>query len=282
MPTLYAYPKLLNCGLAHELITWARCAAWCERTGATMIAPIWSKPRLGPWIRGERDKRLYGRFFHDPRMLYGLARIRALLFGRVKVFATEHDGSLPYLPEIRGLGSTLRRRLEQMTRPQYRPSPSDRPFIAVHVRRGDFFPFSEDRLARGEGNIRTPIDWFVDRLVRLREQLGEQTPAVIYSDGTDEDLAPLLALPNVRRSANEAITDLLEMTDAAAIIGSGSGFSILAALLGNVPRLSHPGQRLAFALDDEAAEIEVAKGEDMPESFIELILDRLQKQSLAA
>jgi len=278
----YAYPKLDNCGLAHELFTWARCEVWCARTGAIPIAANWWRPRIGPWIRRERDKRLYARFFLDKRAIRGIAKRKALWFGHVKIFATDDIGAPPHLHELAGYGPMLRRHLLAMTRREYVPAPSTAPFIAVHVRLGDFHPFNGVRLLRGECNMRTPIGWFVHLVTRLREQTGADLPIRLYSDGWDDELKPLLTLPGVTRSTGAVITDLLEMTEASAIIGSGSGLSILASLLGNVPRVSHPGQRPAFVLEDKDSEIEVATCGDVPQSFIDRISQRLTKQTLAA
>ena len=124
-----------------------------------------------------------------------------------------------------------------------------------------------EQILAGAGNVRTPVDWFADRLRALRAEVG-QIPAMLYSDGDDGALAPILAEPDVARSERPAITGLLEMTSAAAIIGSGSGFSILASLLGGVPRMSHPGQRLAFARQQRGADIESGAGEALPGAFL--------------
>jgi hypothetical protein len=76
--------------------------------------------------------------------------------------------------------------------------------------------------------------------------VGRDVRAHIVSDGTPQDLAPLLALPNVELvRPGCAISDLLVASRARVLLASGSSsFSAWAAFFGGMPAASHPGQPL--------------------------------------
>ena len=152
----FGYADVGRFGLAHSLLAWARCTVWCEQMNAPMLAPIWLRVRIGPYLRRERDKREYFRLFsgadyvHDPR--------RALLLLTARKLAAETDlpqapdpsgspvvvvfrngmtdGRPAYFHAIRDHSALLRDRLTRMTRPEFRPALPERPFIAAHVRLG--------------------------------------------------------------------------------------------------------------------------------------------------
>lgn len=278
----FGYADVGRFGLAHSLLAWARCTVWCEQMNAPMLAPIWLRVRIGPYLRRERDKREYFRLFsgadyvHDPR--------RALLLLTARKLAAETDlpqapdpsgspvvvvfrngvtdGRPAYFHAIRDHSALLRDRLTRMTRPEFRPALPERPFIAAHVRLGDFSPYVEADSKRGITNMQLPIDWYIRSVRMLSERLPAGTPFVVFSDGSDEELAPLLALPNVVRSASrEAVTDMLGVAQAAGLISSGSGFAFWGSFLGQVPRLCYPGQKSVGALVDPRLESEWESGE---------------------
>jgi hypothetical protein len=126
--------------------------------------------------------------------------------------------------------------------------------IALHLRHGDFaIPSCPEDLVT-KGGIRTPISWFIRSLKLIRDAIGFPAEAVIFSDGTDRDLAELLDCDNVRLvRTGSAISDLLALGRAKVLIGSGgSSFSAWASYLGQMPTITHPGQPLSwFKLSDE-------------------------------
>jgi len=82
----------------------------------------------------------------------------------------------------------------------------------------------------------------------VRDIAGYSARAVVVSDGTEQDLAPLLELENVEfLRPGCAITDLLILARAKVLIASGgSSFSAWASFLGNMPTISYPGQSLEW------------------------------------
>lgn len=263
-PTL-GMPVVGRYGLAHSLLAWARCELWCRDRGVAMLAPDWSHLRIGPYLRRERDKREYHRLFRFTRYVTGLRR-HWLIATRPHVPANCSTGPdlnerqivvfenkvtrnfEEHFHEVVGRGAELLDAMRAMTRPCHLPDAAAlrEPHIAVHVRLGDFSePPADANGLQGLTNTRLPIDWYAHALSALRDALGRTVPAIVYSDGEDATLASLLALPAVRRAPpGSAVTDLLSIALAAALVSSGSGFSIWGSFLGGVPRLCFPGQRL--------------------------------------
>ena len=302
-PRLYAIPVLGRYGLTHGLLAWARCRLWCEETGATMLAPFWLKLRIGPYLRRERDKRNYFRLFghggavSGPRRLAVLARARKVDVGTewpeppvgdgatvVRFHNALKDNEKKSFAQIVGHGPFLRRELIAMTRRRYRPATAAHSFIAIHVRLGDFSPPATGQVAAEATNTRLPLDWYGDRLDALRDAMDGQTaapmltpmPAIVFSDGLDADLAPLLARAGVTRAPRQqSITDLLKMGQGAALIASGSGFSLWGAFLGSVPRIAHPGQQIVPIDADATRDIESSFGAALPAAFVAHVRTRL-------
>jgi hypothetical protein len=290
---IYGYPDVGRHGLGHSLLAWGRCQLWCRDQEATPLAPRWLRLRVGPWLRRERDKRNYFLLFRTGNAVGGLRRTWILATTRqvdeseaasldpgepaVVVFRSLPDNDIKRdFAALRGGGPWLRKQLEAMTLPRYLPQgAATGRHIAMHVRMGDFPTATPDEVASGQQNVRTGVDWFLDALHSLREAMGEAIPAIVYSDGEEEELAPLLRLPSVVRAPPQAaVTDMLSIARADALIGSGSGFSIWGSLLGDVPRLSAPGQQRARALVDMDAEIELPPGAAVPQGFVDCVRRR--------
>lgn len=293
---VYAMPVLGRYGLTHGLLAWARCRLWCEQNGATMLAPFWLKLRVGPYLRRERDKRNYFLLFHPGHAVAGARRLLVLARARKVEIGTEwppapeagpvllrfhnalKDNEKKSFSQIVDHGPFLRRELLAITRGRYHPRVPAEPFIAIHVRLGDFTapPPSGAPVSAETTNTRLPIDWYGDRLDALRGALGRSVQAIVFSDGSDADLAPLLARGAASRSPKQqSVTDLLAMGQGIALIASGSGFSLWGAFLGSTPRIAHPGQSIVPIDADRTRDIESPTGAELPSSFIDHVRARL-------
>lgn len=298
---LFGHADVGHFGLAHSLLAWARCRLWCDRHAVPMLAPSWLQPRVGPFLRGERDKRQYHLLFEFGDYVRGLRKLRVLA-GATRVVAETADleavlripqrqlvifsnrmqlNEESHFGEIVGQADTVRLALTRMTKPAYRPPTDSMTHVAVHVRMGDFnAPPSIDALRQGSKNSRIPIDWYVDVVNTLRARAGVGAVRV-YSDGSDEALAPLLQLPDTTRSPKQAsITDLLAMAKSRVVVSSGSGFSMWGAYLGNSPRICFRGQRFARVLPspegtDVDLEPECEAGQELPDAFMRAVGSRL-------
>jgi hypothetical protein len=292
---LFGYPVTGRYGLGNMLFPWARCYLWCADNKIPMIAPTWTKLKLGPYLRRERDKRNYQRFFHNDSYIFGFRKL-FLLVTLPKVSEQENDpindilsnrntirtfeGWPGMFEPLRGKSNELHRELVRITRHQYLPrSVVSTPFIGIHVRRGDFRVPDETDLQKGVVNIRIPLEWYIKTLSKLLDGLEFQAKVLVFSDGSDDELADLLAMPGVERSKEtEAITDMLLLSEAQIMIASGSTFSMWASFLGQVPCIWYPGQCRQRLLNSNSNEMEpeVATETSIPESFLAIAKDRLK------
>ncbi|MET3580441.1 hypothetical protein ABID19_003479 [Mesorhizobium robiniae] len=290
MAHLYGYPDIGRFGLGHSMLAWARCEIWCRKNNAQMLGPRWFRPRIGPYLRRERDKREYFRLFNNKG--YVGEPWRTVLLATARKVSAEaapsiaHDGGNTvvvfkntvasnfekHFHEVRGNGPVLYDAFRRITRKKYLPEDPASPFLAIHVRLGDFSRFDVNQVEAKTHNQRLPIEWYCDSLVALREALGTSMPARVFSDGDDADLVPLLGLPNIRRANDaESVTHMLEMAQASVIIGAGSNFNLWAAFFGQVPRITYPNQAIVAVNDDPARETSFRGEAPLPDVFIKQV-----------
>ena len=265
---IYAYPVFADldlglfrfggAGLGNLLFPWARCQLAAQQRGWRAVAATW--PSLKPlrWLRNDPDKRFYHRLFRaEPGSVHGLAKLLALrCLPRCRDEAGPPDGAAPCLVEFRGmeglfaplagahrivaqrLDASLHRRLRRAL------AAADDAALAIHVRLGDFVVNSDmSRIQQGASAQRVPLDWYARALAELRHRVGGELPALVYSDGRDAELAPLLALPGGRRApAGDALLDMLRMARSRGLVASGSTFSMWASYLGRMPVVWPRGQ----------------------------------------
>ncbi len=289
LPQTVGYPMVGRFGLAHSMMAWARCVVWCRQKSLPMLAPSWTYPKIGPYLRGERDKRQYTKLFKFTGYYTGFNRA-FILATYTRVDARESDGAINptgrhqavvfqnvdtfegqsrlFQAEVLGHSIMLNKEITRVTRQRYLPPAVNKKHIAIHIRRGDFrTPATEAELQQGHRNSRIPIAWYRDMLIGIRSRCQIHLPAIVYSDGSDDELTEVLALPDVVRStASAAITDLLAISQATLLLASGSGFSIWGSFLGQVPRICFPGQLLISTL--EASEKKQLEAEGLRPSDI--------------
>lgn len=289
---VYGYPRLSRYGLGNLLFPWARCFLWCRENNLPMIAPRWTQIRIGPYLRRERDKRNYQRLFEHHGYISGIRRA-ALLTSTPKIDEEHKDSALEttarkrqivvfsematMFDPLRGHSQALRVEINRITRSQFIPqSRKDTPYIGIHVRRGDFAaPKTEADLREGHTSLRIPLTWYIAALTKLRDSIEGWAPALVFSDGTEKELADLLALPDVTlQRGNAAITDLLALANSRAIVASGSTFSMWASFLSQAPTIWFPGQRKQLVSEmahDGAPEPEFDLDRGLSPTFIEVL-----------
>lgn len=283
MQTLYGYPYVGRSGLGNCLFPWARCWLWCRAHSIPMLAPDWKQIRIGPYLRGERDKRQYHRLFRPDRYIAGPLRLAVLTASRSvaeSAVAPDRRPSWPtvvrfsgvgdYFLELAGQSQSLLDELRAYAKPERVPHRlPEKPYVAVHVRRGDFSSPQGNELLRGGHNYRIDLEWYKSAIATLRHELGHPVPVELFTDGTSDEVAPLLELEHVSlRVADTAIEDLLLMSGAGALIASGSSFSIWASYLAQCPTIWHRGQRRGGATSIPAFEPEWMPGERLPAEFV--------------
>ena len=112
------------------------------------------------------------------------------------------------------------------------------------MRCGNDFPSAPPGARRLPPGTKTPVPWFRDVLRLVRAGAAGVPPAFVVSDGTPEQLRPLLEEPSVTLvRPGTALSDLLTLARARVLLASGSSsFSAWGAYLGRMPTASHPGQ----------------------------------------
>jgi hypothetical protein len=264
----FGYPDLMRAGLGNMMYPWARCFIWCRKEGAAMLAPRWFKLRLGPYVRREADKRRYDRLFTSNGYVTGMKRARVLARGSIR---GEHESKLPsdarpevvrfsgldgYFLPLYGQNVAVRAELLRITKPALRPSRSNEPFVAVHVRCGDF-----------SDEMRQPQEWYVSAVRAIRSEIGD-IAVRLYSDGSADELRPLLELSGLDFiEGRSAVTDLLAMAEARVIVASSSTFSMWSSFLGDVPSIWYPGRMWQSPTADPESHIEWDGVAGLPASF---------------
>ena len=251
--------RINGAGLGNCLFAYCRAVLLAERERRRVIAPSWRSLPLNARLRGDGRIRQYHRMFAPhPDELTGAARIAVL--AALLPFAEHrmaHADSAPpatsrplivlrsddfSFTDLRPHRAALRRRLvEIMRRPPPQPIAwGTGQYVAVHVRLGDFDPAPESAPdTSGTPNTRLPLDWYL-AVIRRLTVLRPDLPVRIFSDGSDAELAPLLALDHVSRARSiDDINELLAMAGATLLVGSHSTFSRWAVFLGNMPAIWH-------------------------------------------
>nr|WP_315161286.1 alpha-1,2-fucosyltransferase [uncultured Flavobacterium sp.] len=291
---IYGFPILPKAGLGNMLIPWADCYIWCKDLGIQQIAPFWRKIRVGPYLRGERDKRQYQKLFISGNMINGLSRLFLLLiskrisaeeFRNLNVKKSKILPTLVTFSDMNKLDLLLGRHEEvlnelyKITKPKFWPVKLQKSFIGIHIRMGDF-PEKSNSLT--QINFRIPLEWYIESLNQIRMALGNDFPVVIFSDGTDKEIESILKLPNVIRSPySESISDLLAIAKSTVIITSRSSYSLFAAFLGQVPSIWYSGKDAIYKKSymptekNGNLEIEWMPGQFLTAEFIESLKERI-------
>lgn len=231
-------------GLGNKLYLWARGWAFARLNGLRFQCYGWTRLKAGPLLRREKSSRLYlGQFRREPPLAGLVLGVRWLIADRVfdppvEVIAPRSRSTLFIFRDLQancvaddsfralvGLREELREALlARLTAPCRRTlEAATPPLVGIHVRRGDFRHFDWWQ----------PIENFCQRLQNVRQLAGACLPATVYSDGTNEELAPLLALPQVSPAPpNPDIVDLLQLSRSQVLIASrASTFSSWAGFL---------------------------------------------------
>jgi hypothetical protein len=224
---------------------------------APMLSPRWAQLKIGPTLRGESDRRLYFNLFKPGAdEVRGIKRLRLQMFSKreaedaraaqngtmvVKVFTGEQDR----FQTLNGWDQFLCDELRAITKERWLRSAEeikDVP-IGIHVRMGDFTPSESDEELRLPQR-RVPLEWFAESLRVIRETVGYSIPAILVSDGNEDELRELLEEENVSLvRTGSAISDLLVLAKSKTLIASaGSSFGAWAAFLGQMPSIAHPSQ----------------------------------------
>lgn len=229
-------------GLGNLLFPIARAILGAERLGGVMVHPTLRQAKLGPILRGEPDKRLYGDVLRHRSLRDMAVWLRAGLVAQIDEgeeatapagdVAVRYAGMARYFHDLAGGEATVRRWIE--THARQRGAVQTDYDIAVHVRLGDFAS-----AGGSTANTRLTLDWYADAIDLARRTLGGAAPTImLFTDGAAAELAPLQArfamMPDPGRNA---LTSIRNISRARILIASRSTFSMWGAYLGDVPAI---------------------------------------------
>ena len=305
----FVYPKLggvrlgdvylFGAGLGNSLFPWARSAVAANTFDLPMLSPVWERVTSGGgWMTAIKTLSLQNASRRTYRGLFSKKRTFRQKLGELLVFSRAvhlDEGLLTKQIEL-GISSSrptvfvfegyrdgfdslwphrsyLSDEFTKLIQPEILASvpPATPPRFGCHIRLGDYQQASDPtRLA--QVNARLPFAWYVCQL-QLLASYWPNVPIEIFSDGTNEELDPILRLPNVSRANyKNSVADLLAMTRLRLLICSGSSFSAWAAFLGKMPTIWFPGKIASQmgAFSDMTA-IELEQKQSLPSAFIKAV-----------
>ena len=236
-------------GLGNLLFPWVRALVRHAQDGGYLISPTWRNIKLGPWLRGEPDKRTYGdlfkhrpfaKFFQDlnakllPHNTLSEHQYYELISKGSYLFSTRTPTLVVFegmADRFAGLGIYKPIIMETLTRECRVALPQAREHVAVHVRLGDFLVPHEKNDAYAV-NTRLSLDYYISEIERLKKIYG-RLPIMIYTDDPGDVFIKKLksaAHASVVIPTN-ALVDILQMAQATHILLSNSTFSLWAAFL---------------------------------------------------
>jgi hypothetical protein len=253
------YADLPKAGLGNMLFVWARALVFSHLNNLPYYTSSWTHLRIGPILRRERHTRLYWGYFNSRKVLRPWQRLKLIGLSRIEEPPLEDlpqisDNAVyefhtiphwrDYFAGLKPHRLIIREHLMAMIseKTRRRLTGHPKPCIAMHIRMGDFRNLAEGEDFAKVGLVRTPLDYFSHFTLSIRQIAGQELPVTLFSNGSDDELAPLLAIPGVQRAGrNSDIIDLLLMANSQLIICSaGSTFSYWAGFLADAPVLLHP------------------------------------------
>ena len=222
---------LPRAGLANRLLVWGRAAVYAQRHGLPLFVQGWGHIHIGPLLRREKSIRYYGTFFKCPNYVQGIIRLKKTKIFQTQKVIVEHAFDQPppedaqclvfnavpskvdYFRDLRGHEDFLSKAFTGMIRERwFHQLPlKTAPFVALHVRRGDF---------RTAGIELSSESYFASTLSRLRTATGIKE-AIVFTDARPDQLSELSELPNVSFAEhNNEILDFLDMSRADIIVTS--------------------------------------------------------------
>lgn len=248
---------LPRAGLGNKLAVWGRTVVFARKYGLRMFTTGLNRIRVGPVLRGETGRFYFNQFQSGSEVSFSESFRGRLILPRefnpsakvdddrrrLYVFS-EIPGWQDFFLHLRNHRALILHEIWRFVSEQSvrEIEAIQAPVISLHVRHGDFRELRPGEDFARVGAVRTPLSYFVAGVNLAREIAGWDVPVTLFSDGDDEDLLPLLRLPNLTRAPlRSAIVDLLSMSKSRVILASaGSTFGYWAAFLSDAVILLHP------------------------------------------
>lgn len=275
----FGFIRFMGTGLGNLLFPWARAVVASKKYGFKIIEPTWLQIKIGPILRGEFDFRLYGKLFLSSKVSIG--GLKKIFFLAVKKKFNESviwenpdcikrfndcififKGLGDYFKEISEEHELVRSELLKIANPIYATGLKYdfSNCVCLHIRRGDF---------KIEG-WETPTKWFLWVMTELKEKINPDLKFKIFSDGSDEELSPILTQKNTERLFfGSALADLIAMSNSRILVGSyNSSFSMWASYLGHMPTIWPGSSSFQPNHYENQNFIEISCGQEISEAFL--------------
>jgi hypothetical protein len=288
----FAYARLPRAGIGNKLLVWARALVFAHLNDMPLSVSNWAEIKIGPFLRNEKNKRQYWGYFNTENCPGFLKKLFFLCWFRkihepaiVQIASSTRQKTLylfektppwsDYFKDIRAYRGLIKSALYEIISPKYIVLMDSKkpPVVGVHIRRSDFREAQPGEDLGSACNIRTPLAYYVRTIGIIRRVYGEDLPVTIFTDGREEEISDLLALPEVRLAEpNPDIIDFLLLSRSKCIVvSSGSTFSYWAAFLSDAPVVMHPQHPVLIRPD--AMKLEIFEGpvsdrEKLSELFI--------------
>lgn len=267
------YPSLSNIdlswyrlggpGLANCMFIASRAYILCIKNNGIYISPTWSKLSIGPILRHERDKRIYSTLFYS-KGVKGIKKLFLLIINKLRLNKNIKtiSGLNNYFQDLNESFPLIKKYFELIVKPETINGVKGYDFqkyIAIHVRLGDYLP-----------QLRISINWYLG-IVSSVLKINPEQKFMLFSDGTEEELKPLLSMPNVERVFfGNAFADMYAMSKCKFVVASDSTFSAWGAFLGQRPILFNR-RHFPPVYNGNIPEIVVGNSTDLPSVFRELV-----------
>jgi hypothetical protein len=252
-------------GLGNKLFPWSRAKILASEKGYGMPQQIWFSPRGASVTRGGIDYTkalnkiwLCNNFINDKseinllkyriyyknsfKKIYGNSLDEAkLITSDNSVIIFKFNVNHNFI-DLQGYQEEILNYLLQITRSSeklFLERFNNKDFIGLNIRTGnDFVNYNNEKK---NGFYKTSLKWFINSIKVIRKQYGD-LPGYIISDGGIKELGEILKEDNLFLiDTKTAISDLLLITKAKVLLGSGnSTFSAWASFLGRMDTYSAP------------------------------------------
>jgi hypothetical protein len=249
----------------------ARAFIIAQQKNYIMITPTWAKLSPGPYLRREKDKRLYIGLFKS----YGISGFKKAFFLLTKkkidlnlchsqLGIVHIEGLHNYFEDLLPHQSLVKSYFNQIIRPDAIGLLSKFDFtntIGIHIRLGDYIP-----------ELRTNISWYIQIVNKIELLHKNRFRYLIFSDGKDDEFRSLLELPRtVRVFFGNALADIVALSRCHFIIGSDSTFSGWGAFLGQRPAI-FPRKHFGQVLLNGNNELSIENINELSEEYLKKVL----------
>ena len=263
--------RLGGAGLGNILFPWARAIIYSKKHNLKRIQTTWKNIKFGPFIRRERDRRMYLDLFPGNDGITGIKKFFLLNFSNKVKFFSGMNGLFETFRDERNF---ILSELLKIINPSYieKVNNFNHNSIAIHIRMGDFeVTQDEKKLRSGHWNCRLPFKWYKSMIGKIRQE--SSLPIYIFSDASNQELREILELEDCQRmDFGSSISDMLALSHARVLIASASTFSMWASFLGQNPTIWFPGQmRQKLIANTLVFEGEIDYDDRLDKSLIEVL-----------